>query len=170
MGSSEDYNVSRPSSEMADYPHGVPPETDALSPADVQHFIENGYAVLRGYFDAAETEELREAMGVLLRKAVPERLPDVGVDRWLSKEGQTLRRSLGVEDPEPDAYNPSRVTYIDNVHKYSPVLHRHLRHPRLLRGLSELLGEDIDAFQCATVAKPSQWDGEDHGWHQDTTY
>jgi hypothetical protein len=136
----------------------------------VRHFIEHGYVVLRGFFDAAETEELREAMGGLLRKAVPEHLPDVGVDRWLSAEGQALRRSLGVRDPAPDAYNPSRVTYIDNIHKYSPVIDRHLRHPRLLRGLSELLGEDIDAFQCATSTKPSHWDGEDHGWHQDTTY
>lgn len=126
--------------------------------------------MLRGFFDEGEVQELREAMGGLLQKAVPEQLPDVGVDRWLGAEGQALRHSLGVTDPEPDAYNPARVTYIDNVHKYDPVFDRHLRHPRLLRALSELLGDDIDAFQCATSIKPSQWDGEDHGWHQDTTY
>ena len=36
MGSSEDYNVSRSSNEMADYPHGVPPPIDALAPGDVR--------------------------------------------------------------------------------------------------------------------------------------
>ena len=69
--------------------------------------------MLRGFFDEGEVQELREAMGGLLQKAVPEQLPDVGVDRWLGAEGQALRHSLGVTDPEPDAYNPARVTYID---------------------------------------------------------
>jgi len=86
-------------------------------------------------------------MGSLIRKAVPESLPAVGVDRWLSSEGQALRESLGEAAPEADAYNPDRVTYIDNLHKYDAALDRHLRHPKLLTALSELLGDDIDAFQ-----------------------
>ena len=110
-------------------------------------------------------------MGELIRRAVPESLPDVGVDRWLGAEGRALRSSLAEPAPNPDACkrttnphhsllsrkifgrllvlldNPDRVTYMDNLHKYDAVMDRHLRHPKLLTALSELLGTDIDAFQ-----------------------
>ena len=162
----QDYNVSRPTAEMADYPHGMPPPSGALPREAVASFIANGYAVLRGFYDKKRVESLRAAMGELLRRAVEERLPDVGVDRWLSAEGEALRSSLGAAAPTPDELNPHRVTYIDNLHKHHPLLDAHLRCPKLLTALSELLGEDIDAFQCATSTKPNDWDGEDHGWHQ----
>eukprot|EP01052_Picozoa_sp_SAG31_P021402 SAG31_NODE_1654_length_7621_cov_3.273597_1_plen_173_part_00 len=157
----EDYNVARQTSEMADYPHGSQPAEGALERDELAKFVAEGFVVLRSYFAEDEIAALRQRMGSLLRRAVPEELPDVGVDRWLSEEGLALRKSLGVPAVVPDAYNPDRVTYMDNLQKHDPLLDAHLRHPKLLNMLSELLGDDIDAFQCATGVKPNDWDGED---------
>ena len=44
-----------------------------------------------------------------------------------------------------------------------------LAHARLLSGLTELLGPDIDAWQVATVVKSPElrWCGGGYSWHQD---
>lgn len=76
-------------------------------------------------------------------------------------------------DPEralEDQINPDRVTYVDNLHTHDAAFDAHLRDRKLVLLLAELLGDDIDCYQCATVIKPPRHDNEHHGWHQDVTY
>ena len=54
-------------------------------------------------------------------------------------------------DGPSDAPNPHRVGYINDIHTFQPALLPTLAHARLLSGLTELLGPDIDAWQVATV-------------------
>ena len=193
----QEFNVQRACAGMPDYPFGTPlgPDSKCFTREEVHQFRTLGYTVLKGFF-RDEVEELRAAAGGafngytgppfqgvyvpvlsdgvraaadLLQRAVPQGLPDVGRDRWLGEEGRALERALGRAPAVPDTANPDRVTYIDNLQKWQPRLGAHLRSPKLLSALSELLGPDIDAFQCATSVKPNHHDNEDHGWHQDVS-
>ena len=187
-GSPEDHNVQRAVADHAggDYPHGRPhPEAPrTLTAEERAHFIANGFVVLRGMYTASYVGALKERASQVLRRAVPDQLPSVGRDSWADAENKNAqevlaaRRSAGSSNPlwaanDPgtqDLFNPDRVTYIDNLHTHHADFDRHLRDPKLVLLLSELLGGDIDCYQCCSVVKPPKHDNESHGWHQDITY
>jgi ectoine hydroxylase-related dioxygenase (phytanoyl-CoA dioxygenase family) len=149
-------------------------------------------------YDQQYVEALNERAGGILRRAVPDQLPSVGRDAWIDAGNEKVQEVLAARrsaaaaaaaadhgnskkglnpllwaanDPDRvDAFNPDRVTYLDNLHTHDAAFDRHLRDPKLVLLLSELLGEDIDCYQCCTVVKPPRHDNEQHGWHQDITY
>lgn len=173
-------NMQRHRSEMPDYPFvskpppGVP---TALSQAELEHFRELGYVIKRGFFSAADVEQKRKAAAALLKRAAeapgtlqfePPRTSrvSIGGSPWSASWN---RAAAGVEraDAPGDALNPGRITYIDDVHALDAECERHMRDEGLVGMVSELLGDDVDAYQAAFVVKPAHTDEQYHGWHQD---
>ena len=60
-------------------------------------------------------------------------------------------------------------TDINDLHLQDEALAAHLVHPKLMRALTEVLGPNVDCWQCATVIKPPGQTaaGGGYGWHQD---
>jgi hypothetical protein len=133
--------------------------------------------IKRGFFSAAEVEQKRAAASALLTRAAeapgtlafePPRTSRVSIGgspwsaAWNRAAADTERG-----DAPGDALNPGRITYIDDVHALDAEMEQHTRCDKLLQMLSELLGDDINAYQAAFVVKPAHTDESYHGWHQD---
>ena len=161
---------------MPDYPFAVPRAGAPmqLSQTDVEQFRELGYVIKRGFFSPSEVEQKRTAAAALLKRAAeapgslqfkPPRTSrvSIGGSPWSTSWN---RAAEGVEraDAQGDRLNPGRITYIDDVHALDATSERHMRDERLLRMVSELLGDDIDAYQAAFVVKPAHTDEQYHGW------
>ncbi|MCY3857716.1 MAG: phytanoyl-CoA dioxygenase family protein [Gammaproteobacteria bacterium] len=123
-----------------------------LSSAEIEAFEKDGFLILRSFFDTSVVAELRDAMVELL-SATPRGTRGVGFDPWSSGPGDDL--------------NPQRVYWYNDVFLKSPRLNEHMRDPRLSRVFCELYGNDIDAYQSATVIKPPMTNFDFQGWHQD---
>jgi len=123
-----------------------------LDDRQIERFERDGFLILRGFFDDAEVAELRDATAEILRGA--ERgTRGVGFDPWTTDPG--------------DALNPNRVYYYNDIFLEHPRLDAHMRNPRLATVFTELYGNDIDAYQSATVVKPAMMNFDFQGWHQD---
>ena len=171
-------NTQRHRSEMPDYPFfpGPPRADAALSQAETEQFRELGYVIKRGFFSREQVEQKRAAAASLKRAAeapgslqfAPPRTKrvSIGGSPWSASWNRAAQGVEGADAPG-DALNPGRITYIDDVHALDATSEMHMRDGRLLRMISELLGDDIDAYQAAFVVKPAHTDEQYHGWHQD---
>ena len=135
------------------------------------------YVILRGFWNAQETDQKRRAAADMLSRAA------LQPGSLAFSDGRTTRASIGgcpwsaswnraaaeagVDAGDGDALNPGRITYIDDVHGLDADMERHMRSEKLLGAVSSLLGGDVDAYQCAFVIKPPETDIAYHGWHQD---
>ena len=123
-----------------------------LTNAELHAFENDGYLVLRGFFDKCVVEDLRESMVELL-SATERGTRGVGFDPWSKEPGDRL--------------NPHRVYWYNDIFLKHPRLNAHMRDERLAKVFCELYDNDIDAFQSATVIKPPMTNFEFQGWHQD---
>jgi|EP01043_Picozoa_sp_COSAG02_P061517 hypothetical protein len=171
-------NTQRHRSEMPDYPFAPGPSRAGapalLSQTDAEQFRTLGYVIKRGFFSPEEVEQKRTAAAALLKRAAeapgslqfePPRTSrvSIGGSPWSASWN---RAAEGVEraDAPGDTLNPGRITYIDDVHALDATSERHMRDERLLWMVSELLGDDINAYQAAFVVKPAHTDEQYHGW------
>lgn len=178
---------------MADFPFGTqpPPPSAVLSADDIEHFCQQGFVVLRGMVPPADVAHLRSEVVAMLqnyrRNWTPTNtpvLPTPDSAMWQAtghgidmRTGELVGCAFdawmkpGPEDPTraaaaADTLNPNRVQYINGIQLNAAVA-EYNRSPRLLAALSQLLGEDINCTQCATVTKPGGINFDYHGWHQD---
>jgi hypothetical protein len=179
-------------STAATGPDAPPP----LDPETVEHFCREGWLVARGFLSAERAAELRAAAVELLQRFrrnwrdPAQRLPPpsestpmwhrtghavdlhtgelagVAFDAWMQPEGSEGGDPTA-SSAAADTINPHRVQYINDIHDLEPAFARYSRDPELLALLSQLLGDDIDCTQCATVTKPGGINFDYHGWHQD---
>ena len=161
----------------------------ALSAADVEHFCREGFVVLRGLVSPADVAHLRSEMVDLLQSYrriwTPTNapvLPTPETPMWQAtghgidlRSGEPVGCAFdawmkpGAEDPTKaaaaaDTLNPHRVQYINDIQKLNTAVAEYNRSPRLLSALSQLLGDDINCTQCATVTKPGGINFDYHGW------
>jgi ectoine hydroxylase-related dioxygenase (phytanoyl-CoA dioxygenase family) len=127
-----------------------------LTPAQIEHFQREGYLILRQFFDRDAVRQLLESMVEVL-KSVTRETPYVAFDPWPGSP----------ESVSSDDLNPNRVIYVNDLFAYAPTLAAHLQNPALLDVMVDLLGNDIDVFQSATIIKPPHMNFDYHGWHQD---
>lgn len=61
----------------------------------------------------------------------------------------------------PSDDGAARPRQVDDFYKMDGAVEAHMRCPRVCNALRELLGEDIDAYQVATITKPAEfgWEG-----------
>ena len=123
-----------------------------LEQKQIDRFEEDGFLILRRFFDGEDVVELRDATVEMLSSA---KRGDhgVGFDPWTKAPG--------------DALNPSRVHYFNDIFLQHPRLEAHMRDARLTRVFCELYDNDIDAFQSCTVVKVAMMNFDFQGWHQD---
>ena len=123
-----------------------------LKNVDIESFENDGFLILRSFFDIRVVTELRDAMVELL-SATTRGTRGVGFDPWSSESGDDL--------------NPHRVYWYNDVFLKSSRLNEHMHDSLLADVFCELYDNDIDAYQSATVVKPPMFNFEFQGWHQD---
>lgn len=124
----------------------------AINTTQIESFENDGFLILRGFFDTQVVEELREAMVELL-SSTERGTRGVGFDPWSSEPGDHL--------------NPHRVYWYNDIFLKSSRLNAHMHDARLAEVFCELYDNDIDAYQSATVIKPPMTNFDFQGWHQD---
>lgn len=123
-----------------------------LANGDIERYAEDGYLVLRAFFDGGDVDELHDATAEILRSA-KRGTRGIGFDPWTTEPGDPL--------------NPHRVYYYNDIFLEHPRLDEHMRDPRLAAAFVDLYDNDIDAYQSATVVKPAMMNFDFQGWHQD---
>lgn len=128
-----------------------------LDEEQVRFFVENGYLVVRDLVTSEEIEELRRDTVRLARgeypceslKPLPETLSDA----------EALKKILCIHQP----------------HFISPVIEKHVRHPRICGVLSQITAAhlpywdgSVKCMQSMLFVKPPGFQGQ--AWHQDEVY
>lgn len=122
----------------------------ALSPDQLEHFRTEGYLLIDRFLDQATIDRLRSAYAET-------------VDR-LRREG-SLRNAAAADDAGDD----DKVFQLRTAHLLHPELAAHVRNPRLLDIVADLVGGDIQLVHYQGLYKPPHTGGA-VGWHQDDTY
>ncbi|HVE76370.1 MAG TPA: phytanoyl-CoA dioxygenase family protein [Actinomycetota bacterium] len=120
----------------------------ALLPPTIEMFHENGYAVLRSALSPGEVSDLLAEATSIIR----------------GKRGDVA----GIEPAAPgesDDEALARYLCIHFPHKLSPLFHKYLSHPAIVRALTAVIGPNVKAMQSMLFIKPSGKPGQ--AWHQD---
>jgi phytanoyl-CoA hydroxylase len=115
-----------------------------------EHYEEHGYLLARGVFDAAEVEEMRDAISRIL-EAVDGTSNDRN-HRW-SAVGDAQLQLKGFHD----------LQYLDAVFT------RMVAHPRLVAVLTDLIGPNVQLHHAKMLVKPPE-QGAPFPMHQDYPY
>lgn len=123
----------------------------SLDAAEQQRFVDEGYAVVRGLFETAEIERLRdEFMRIKTRGPIP---------------GHFEPKPQIPGEPYDALREYPRIMFPDQV---NPLARRYLLDPRLEAILRTLLGEEVLAAQSMFYFKPPGARGQ--ALHQDNFY
>ena len=154
--------VWHPITPPLEIPHGPAPASGGLGPERIAELRDNGFTVLRQFYHADHIANLRSHMRGVLHSFGP-RVKAGGEDAHVHGDDTT---AAGIRSEQDLDLNPYRVGYINDLHLQDEALAAHLVHPKLMRGLTEVLGPDIDCWQCATVIKPPGQSaaGGGYGW------
>lgn len=125
---------------------------NVLNTSQIETFENDGFLILRGFFDAQVVAELLEAMIELLSSTERGTL-GVGFDPWTREPGDKL--------------NPHRVYWYNDIFLKSRRINEHMHDKRMAAVFRDLYNNDIDAYQSATVIKPPMTNFDFQGWHQD---
>lgn len=127
----------------------------AQSPSEIRTFFDdNGYAIVKGVFNAAEVSEL-------------EREFDRIVDQLVASKEHIDARWSG---PVMDRIGGNTVVlHTHNVQQFSAVWLRAILHPKFLDAASSILGPDIVLHHTKLFQKPPEI-GAPFPMHQDWTY
>lgn len=123
-----------------------------LSSAQLDEYERNGCLILRSFWNADTVAELREVSISVLRGIPPGR-KGVGYHPGTKELG--------------DAINPSRITYMNDIHLIHPRFDAHMRCKEFAQLFLDLYSCDVMAFQAASVIKTPNFSYEYQGWHQD---
>jgi ectoine hydroxylase len=110
-----------------------------LSPGQLQHFEEQGYLFFPSLFSPAEIKTLQEEVPRLYAMRRPENVRE--------KTGDVVRTNFA-------------------AHMYSAPFARLARHPRMIRPVEQLFGEQLYMHQFKINGKQA-FDGDVWQWHQD---
>lgn len=113
-----------------------------------EEFDEQGFVILRDALEPAELDELRTEAAAICRGDLGE-FEGVAAAQADMPDDDVLRNYLCIHFP----------------HKISSVMRRHLAHPAIVDGLTEVIGPDVKAMQSMLFIKPSGKPGQ--AWHQD---
>ena len=102
----------------------------SLDKHEIASFEENGYLILREFFDGGVVVELVDATREILH-AAKRSTRGIGFDPWTTAPG--------------DALNPHRVYWYNDIFLRHPRLDRHMHDTRLAMVFYELFDNDIDA-------------------------
>lgn len=125
---------------------------NVLTNAQLDAYEEDGYIVLKQFFDRETIDELTAAMVELL-SATKRGTPGVGFDPWTTQPG--------------DALNPNRVYWYNDIFLQHPRLDAHMRDRRLVSVFEDIYKCSVFAFQSAAVIKTPRFNFDFQGWHQD---
>lgn len=130
-----------------------------IGPAEIEHFNEQGYLIVRQAFAANEVQNALQGLVDLIMGKNPE---FTGV--MFEAKAQEILSTLG-QDARQDA-----VRKLMFFVEYEPRLKAISHHPKLIKAVTTLLGERVPhLFQDMALIKPPRL-GREKPWHQDNAY
>jgi phytanoyl-CoA hydroxylase len=130
-----------------------------IGPAEIGHFHEQGYLIVRQAFSSTETSDALQGLVDLIMGKNP---AFTGV--MFEAKAQAILPTLGVEARQ-DAVR-KLMAFVD----YDPRLKAISHHPKLLQAVHTLLGaREPKLFQDMALVKPPRL-GREKPWHQDNAY
>ena len=133
-------------------------DLDAISKADLQFYVEQGYLSVAAAFNPAETGAALDGLSHLIMGGNP----DFKGIMFENSARETLPR-LGLEERQ-DA-----VRKLDRFVEFESRLHALAYHPSLIAALRILIGDEPVLFQDMALLKPPRL-GREKPWHQDLSY
>lgn len=131
-----------------------------LGEASSAYYRENGFIVVNGALSVGELKELREETVAICRG---ERGEIFSRDHQDSKQVEQLDLH-GLSD----AQVLEHFLCIHHAHKFSPVMHKHLGHPAIVKALTGCIGPNVKCMQSMLFIKTAGKPGQ--AWHQDEDY
>lgn len=128
-----------------------------MTPEQLDHYREQGYVVLRAFFDPNEMRPWLERLAGLISGEVPR------------SEGMLLMRDVMVAKGAVEAASPEAALAKVQDFDSDPVLRTFTDHPRVLREVAQITGEHIVGIHNMLINKPPGVDGR-HPFHQDLLY
>ena len=124
-----------------------------------QFFDDNGFLILRRFYQGEELQALQDSLYGMLRDPSHAR-PGV---RPNAEPPESAADQL--RDPR----NPERIWMVMDSPLIDDVLYRHLKEPRLCRVMSDLLGPNLNFHNGKARIKPPGYASHQF-WHQDWPY
>jgi ectoine hydroxylase len=115
----------------------------ALTPSQVEHFLERGFLFLRSFFSPEEVSIFREELECMSGDPAVQEMPEC------------IRESASGE-----------VRSIFNIHRVSPLFAALAGDSRIVNAASQILGSDVYMHQSRINLKPG-FRGEPFYWHSD---
>ncbi|MEK3735021.1 MULTISPECIES: phytanoyl-CoA dioxygenase family protein [Paenibacillus] len=124
------------------------PELKRLTKEQLEHFLTEGYVIVKGLMTEAELQEIDAAFEAISHQTIPGHFePD---------------RSAAVEDPL------KRYPRVMHPHRFNDTAKRFMLHPPIMAVLEDLYGEEALAAQSMFYYKPPGARGQ--ALHQDNFY
>ena len=122
-----------------------------------RHYEEFGFALLAGALNPAEIGAVNDELLRLCRG-------DYGAIRY-GYPAPGDAPAVDIDPRETDEELLRRYLCIHHPHKVSPAAHAALAHPRIVRGLTAVIGPNVKAMQSMLFIKSEGKPGQ--AWHQD---
>ena len=148
------------SETVSNTPSTQPPPNAAglLSASQRRDYEEQGFLVLRGFFEAAELETWKQRLTALVDGTVE--LPD----------GMLVMRDVMVAKGFVDPATPlEAIAKIQDFHNDPVLFGGYAKHEKLLDWVTDFIGPDIKMIHNMLINKPPNVDGR-HPLHQDLLY
>ena len=128
-----------------------------LDPAQKQFFADNGYLLLKGFYDHQEMDEMRRQYHELVTEIEP--------------RPQNVKYSFmdPPTDYAPDAFNPRNVVGMMDQTLAGDYWFDQFTEPRIVSVMVDLLGPNLDFHNGKIRNKPPGFTC-DQSWHQDWPY
>lgn len=130
----------------------------AMTQEQRSFYDENGYLVVRGFFEASEVERWNDRFLEIADRAT-EPVPEMLVM-------QDVMVAKGAVEP---ASSCEAIAKIQDFHNDPVFFEGYAKHPRLLDWVEEFVGGDIKSIHSMLINKPPGVDGR-HPLHQDLLY
>ena len=130
-----------------------------IGPAEIEHFNEQGYLIVRQAFDATEVKNALQGLVDLIMGRNPE---FTGI--LFEAKAQEILPTLGQEERQ-DAVRKV-MFFVEHEPRLKAISH----HPKLIQAVTALLGDRAPhLFQDMALVKPPRL-GREKPWHQDNAY
>lgn len=130
-----------------------------IGPAEIEHFQEQGYIIVRQAFNPKETGDALQGLQDLIMGKNPEFTGVV-----FEAKAQDILSTLSLEERQ-DAVR-KLMFFVDYDARLNAISH----HPKLLNAVNQLLGnQEPMLFQDMALTKPPRL-GREKPWHQDNAY
>ncbi len=129
-----------------------------LSASQRREYDEQGFLVLRGFFEAAELEAWKERLTAIVEGDVE--VPD----------GMLVMRDVMVAKGVVKPATPlEAIAKIQDFHNDPVLFEGYVKHPKLLEWVADFVGPDVKTIHNMLINKPPNVDGR-HPLHQDLLY